>query len=595
MESLVFVFLNLFLRLAFSGIYVPLSFAFPSKHDARTELVGEGRDSKYPFFEQQSAVVEKPDQVNTITVICHPDFMEIDIKADMFKVGFPVDGDELRLGVEHNDLCKAVASSHEDYSIIIGLSDCGTKHWMTKDLLIYTNLLIYDPMPSPDGLIRMEEAVIPIECDYERKYSLSSAALKPTWVPFTSTQAAVEALEFDLTIMTSDWQYERSSNVFYLGEPIAIEASVRVGHHVPLRVFLSSCVATLNTDIESTPRYVFIDNDGCLVDSQLQETNSQFLPRTQDEMLRLVINAFRFHNDDRGEIYITCHLNAVPVTSEPEPEHKACTFINGRWRSADSNDYLCAYCQNTNEAGKTHTHSSSYAAFGPRSYGSSQVPKTTWRSGPKADKAWEQVSSVGPVLVLPARRSEPFPPEDLPPLLSKIAKPSLYGSQWRSGVNKIGHVDGPMESSEDEEAFGEKDLEKGLVSTKMTVVQKVMPGFDHDAGPSSLGENEDLKDRGETGELKNRCINSSLTPLKSLTDEVAKEHQVVLDKNAPVSIDDESMQTSDMTLHKTDDVTEASGDDSSAAPQEENYSELETRTLRTTTDSGLSDKDAPKK
>lgn len=57
-----------------------------------------------------------------------------------------------------------------------------------------------------------------------------------------------------------DWLYERSSNVYFLGDPIAIEASVRVGHHMGLRVFISSCVATLDQDIYSVPRYIFIEN-----------------------------------------------------------------------------------------------------------------------------------------------------------------------------------------------------------------------------------------------------------------------------------------------------------------------------------------------
>lgn len=39
---------------------------------------------------------------------------------------------------------------------------------MDDDSLVYTNLLVYTPEPSPDGLIRMEEAVIPIECHYKR-------------------------------------------------------------------------------------------------------------------------------------------------------------------------------------------------------------------------------------------------------------------------------------------------------------------------------------------------------------------------------------------------------------------------------------------
>jgi len=50
--------------------------------------------------------------------------------------------------------------------------------------------------------------------------------------------------------------------VFYLGEPMYLEASIRVANHMPLRVFMSSCVATLYTDRQYTPRYDFIANDG---------------------------------------------------------------------------------------------------------------------------------------------------------------------------------------------------------------------------------------------------------------------------------------------------------------------------------------------
>lgn len=39
-----------------------------------------------------------------------------------------------------------------------------------------------------------------------------------------------------------------------------MEASVVVGHHMGLRVFMTSCVATLNPDIYSVPRYVFVEN-----------------------------------------------------------------------------------------------------------------------------------------------------------------------------------------------------------------------------------------------------------------------------------------------------------------------------------------------
>lgn len=61
-------------------------------------------------------------------------------------------------------------------------------------------------------------------------------------------------------VCADDWLYERSSKVFHIGNPIRMEASVHVGHHMGLRVFMTGCVATLDPDIYSVPRYVFIEN-----------------------------------------------------------------------------------------------------------------------------------------------------------------------------------------------------------------------------------------------------------------------------------------------------------------------------------------------
>ncbi|XP_056263526.1 zona pellucida sperm-binding protein 3-like [Pseudoliparis swirei] len=361
---------------------------------------------------------EEQEQVNTVRVTCHPDSLEIIIQADMFEVGAPVNGDELRLGVELNDYCRATMSSGDEYRIIVGLVDCGTKQRMTEDTLVYTNVLVYSPMASPDGVVRLDEAVIPIECQYERKYSLSSSSLMPTWIPFMSTQAAEETLEFDLRIMTTDWLHRRGSNVFYLSEPISIEASVRVGHHTGLRVFVSSCVATLSPDVSSEPRYVFVEN-GCLVDSELPGSRSHFLSRTQDDKLHLTIDAFKFHNEIRGELYITCHLNAVPVNDAEAPD-KACSLINGRWRSADDHDYSCSRCQ-------SHDKPSSPSKFGSRGFEKPVNP--FWRSGQRTKTVWEKAARVGPIIVLPAKQtSGPVPVVELP-RLNKIRRPSLFGSQ----------------------------------------------------------------------------------------------------------------------------------------------------------------------
>ncbi|XP_056463069.1 zona pellucida sperm-binding protein 3-like [Gadus chalcogrammus] len=408
-------------------------------------------------FTQQETFNGKGEHVETVAVSCYPDLMEITVKADMFEIGAPIQPAELRLGVVYGHACSALESSKEEYKIVVGLSDCGTKHWMTESALVYTNLLIYTPATSEDGLIRMEEAVIPIECHYKRKYSLSSSPLQPTWIPFIATQSAVETLDFNLRVMTSDWLHERSSNVFHLSEPICLEASIRVGNHMDLRVFMSSCVATLYPARDSTPRYDFIENNGCLMDSQLQGAHSQFLPRTQDNKLRMVIDAFRFHQEEQGELYITCQLTATPVTVDAEKpmlQTKACTYMNGRWRSADGNDYLCGACGGQNEIGQPR----SYGAFRPLIHANSAA-SSSWKSGLK-EQVYDDEERVGPILVLPTKKSGYIPKEDVPTIISKMGSSVFHGSQWRSGMApKMG-------------MGSKKDLDEGLVP------ERLLPSFE---------------------------------------------------------------------------------------------------------------------
>uniref|UniRef100_A0A3B3C6K3 Zona pellucida sperm-binding protein 3 n=1 Tax=Oryzias melastigma TaxID=30732 RepID=A0A3B3C6K3_ORYME len=335
----------------------------------------------------QSAVQqpEEPVQVNTVDVLCHPDSMELRINADLFAVGAPVDVQELRLGVEHSDYCSATAASDSEYRILVGLEDCGTKHWMTEDSLVYTNLLIYTPLPSLNGVTRMDEAVVPVECQYKR----FSVQLFP-YANLGSLHVYTSSFYLNFTNFSfpDDWLHERGANTFFLGEPINIEASVRVDHHMGLRLFLTSCVATLEPDIKSDPKYIFIEN-GCLLDSQLPGSKAHFLPRTRDDKLQLTIDSFKFHNDERGQVRIS--LN------------KACTFVNGRkvytfsnckttgwsdwisfrWRSADGNDYLCGFCQSPNDASKTL---SIPGIFNPRSFVKSADMEPLWRSGLKTNQ-----------------------------------------------------------------------------------------------------------------------------------------------------------------------------------------------------------------
>ncbi|KAJ8407527.1 hypothetical protein AAFF_G00273840 [Aldrovandia affinis] len=120
---------------------------------------------------------------------------------------------------------------------------------------------------------------------------------------------------------------KRSSDMFFLGDLMNIEASVIQVNHVPLRVFVDTCVATLDPNMDSVPRYAFIENQGCLMDSKLTSSRSKFLPRVQDDKLSFQLDAFRFAQESRSSVYIFCHLKATAAL--PDSAGKACCFSAG--------------------------------------------------------------------------------------------------------------------------------------------------------------------------------------------------------------------------------------------------------------------------
>ncbi|XP_051980496.1 zona pellucida sperm-binding protein 3-like [Xyrauchen texanus] len=429
-------------------------------------LLAESRDKTRP--------VDLITRVKTVTVTCHENYMEIAIKADLFDLGLPVDASELRLGADSQSIpaCKVTASSSNLFIIASELTDCGTQHWITDESLIYTNLLIFSPQPSPDGVIRLENAVVPIECHYSRRFDLTNKPISPTWIPYSSTQSVVEDLQFSLKLMTSDWSSERASGVYFLGDIINMEASFRLDHHGNLRIFIESCVATVTLDLNSVPRYTFIENHGCLMDGQLTGSKSRFLARIHNDKLKLQLDAFRFHQEKRPEIYITCTLQAYPVMDEVNPVHKACSFIDGSWRSADGEDWTCYSCQKQKDYAPSfhlkqersspasltdqtsHTHKPN--KLQPRiqdSPGSSlnvfQTPSEPFRPSwrriivPQEEEigsvGWEQEKTVGPLVILPKKTemgilAPPRVKEGVPPSLSEGKSPIPHSSLWKNGA-----------------------------------------------------------------------------------------------------------------------------------------------------------------
>uniref|UniRef100_A0AAY3ZV89 Zona pellucida sperm-binding protein 3 n=1 Tax=Denticeps clupeoides TaxID=299321 RepID=A0AAY3ZV89_9TELE len=316
----------------------------------------------------------KPVSVSSVAATCDENMVHVQVKKDVFGSGELIRASDISLGgcgVTGEDSV-AQLLYFQSY-----LQACGSQV-MTNDTLVYSFSLTYIPTAASNTsapIVRSSGAVIGIECHYLRFHNVSSNALQPAWIPYAATKIAQELLVFSLKLMTDDWQFERPSNVYYMGDLIHFEASVKQYNHVPLRVFVDSCLVTPYPYAASAPSYLFIQNHGCLVDSKLTGSSSRFLPRTQDFKLQFQLEAFRFQQGDTGSLYITCVLKATAAASPTDAEHKACSFVGQKWAGAGGEDQLCSCCDGTCGSRKARDLTS------------------------VSDSMWEKEVSVGPVFI----------------------------------------------------------------------------------------------------------------------------------------------------------------------------------------------------
>ncbi|XP_035013046.1 zona pellucida sperm-binding protein 3 [Hippoglossus stenolepis] len=284
-----------------------------------------------------------PGPAATVAVDCGEKEALVEVKKDFFGIGQFINPADLTLGS-----CNAVGEDHAAQVLIFQseLSNCGSSLALTEDALIYTFTLNYNPQSlAGSSVVRTSKAAVIVECHYPRKHNVSSLPLEPLWIPFYAVKVAEEFLYFTLKLMTDDFQFERPSYQYFLGDLINIEATVQQYHHVPLRVFVDNCVATLSPVPSSDPSYAFIEKNGCLVDARITGSSSRFLSRSADNKLQFQLEAFRFQGADSGLTYITCHLKATSAASDINNEQRACSYIDGFWREASGVDGACDSCE----------------------------------------------------------------------------------------------------------------------------------------------------------------------------------------------------------------------------------------------------------
>ncbi|XP_039347722.1 zona pellucida sperm-binding protein 3-like isoform X2 [Mauremys reevesii] len=305
----------------------------------------------YPWAQVDASQLRAVSLLQPVTVQCEEAQLVITVHRDLFGTGRLIKAADLSLGPA---ACQYTSLNAAENTVTFeaGLHECGSTLQMTPDSLVYSTSLNYNPTPASNPVIlRTNPAVIPIECHYPRKDNVSSKAIKPTWVPFSSTLSAEERLGFSLRLMNDDWSAERPSNGFQLGEVMHIQADVNTGNHVALRLFVDSCVATLTPDRDSSPHYAVIDFNGCLVDGRSDDTTSAFIsPRPRQDTLQFMVDVFKFAGDARNLIYITCHLKVTAAEQAPDPLNKACSFnkAGNIWSPVEGTRDICRCCETGN-------------------------------------------------------------------------------------------------------------------------------------------------------------------------------------------------------------------------------------------------------
>ncbi|RVE75403.1 hypothetical protein OJAV_G00016600 [Oryzias javanicus] len=287
-----------------------------------------------------------PVPAESVSVRCGEDKVIVAVQQNFLGNGKLIHAGDLTLGG-----CAAVDAVDRILLFQAELQGCGSTVKTTEEALVYVFPLKY--LPTPIGstpVLKTNAAEVTVECHYQRKHVVSSAALTPTWKTQAVQLGAEQRLQFSLRLMTEDWQWQRPSNVYFLNDVMHVEASVLRGHHVPLRVFVDSCVATGGPRPGAVPQYAFISNHGCLIDAKQTGEQSYFMQRLQENKLHFQLKTFRFNKDqNNNSFYITCHLKATQLDAPIDWRHKACSFLTEakRWVASGGDNKVCSCCESS--------------------------------------------------------------------------------------------------------------------------------------------------------------------------------------------------------------------------------------------------------
>ncbi|XP_015204344.2 zona pellucida sperm-binding protein 3-like [Lepisosteus oculatus] len=273
-----------------------------------------------------------------ISVWCSNSKINIRVRRGLF--GLRCQSAELTLGTG----CKSSSASSQYYDFSYGLHECGSTRSIRNGQLTYSNVLRYAP-PKPQGPVhRSIPFAIPIQCRFNRFHHVYKVGYQPVWPKRSYFKDLKNKHSFVLSTTNARWTRLSPKSVYYLGQPMYFQASAHAMAEAQ-RLYIHSCYATMSPDQYSEPRFMVIDNFGCMLDSKSEGCQSRFVPSKKNEV-RFVVDAFQFDKKRLRETMLYLHCSLAVADEEASQGNKACTYnkLNKRWEELHGNHEVCGCC-----------------------------------------------------------------------------------------------------------------------------------------------------------------------------------------------------------------------------------------------------------
>ncbi|XP_067352714.1 zona pellucida sperm-binding protein 3 [Channa argus] len=253
--------------------------------------------------------VTQEDPKKTVEILCHVDRMYVRIKREVFKTRDAYK--YLKLGT-----CPVNQGTSIHYYLLYLLTmDCGFKQESKPDYLYISNVLRYEPTTP---VLREMPFSIPLRCAFPRLKA------KGNEIPV--------------------------GQGFTMGEPMYFEAKPPDNSASgSQRTYINYCFMTTSPDPTSSPKYTVIDNQGCMIDSNVTD-QSKFLTSASKTVQKFTVGAFMFKDavsTSSQKLYMHCEIATGALTATPSS--KACNYDPSlkMWRELYGGDSVCACCEST--------------------------------------------------------------------------------------------------------------------------------------------------------------------------------------------------------------------------------------------------------